>query len=89
MKGTLDRPMSLGSAAAAEILDSYGVKFGIVDIQTEPVVRAFLPKYSASSECPQLFIQGEFIGGWAVVRELHEQGELQQMLELARMPKAS
>jgi len=80
--------MSRASEAAAQILSSYGLRFGVIDIQIEPVVRAFLPKFSASSECPQLFIQGEFIGGLAVIRELHEQGELKKMLERAKLPES-
>ncbi len=90
MKGSPDRPTSDDSATAVEILLACGAAFDWVDLQADPVIRAFLPKFSASAQCPQLFILGEFIGGIEVIRELHQQGELAVMLRQASsLPRAS
>lgn len=84
MKGTPQRPMSAGSKKMIDVLEQCQATYLWVDVQRDPNIRAFLPKFSASRDCPQLFMQGELIGGIAVVDELHQQGELKPMLDNCR-----
>lgn len=80
MRGRPDRPMCEGSAMAAEALISTGETFHVIDVQNDPEIRAYLPKYSDQKGFPQFFLQGELIGGAEIVRELSEQGELGPMV---------
>ncbi len=80
MRGTPDRPMCQGSLDVIRALRDCEAEFAFVDVQEDPELRAFLPKYSDASELPQLFLNGEFIGGAGVVVELLNQGELQGMV---------
>lgn len=79
MRGTPSCPTSRESANAAATLDRVGASYQAVDIQSDPVIRAYLPKFSGHSGVPQLFVHGEFIGGSEVIEELAEQGELQKI----------
>lgn len=81
MKGTPERPTSAASKKMVEVLEQCQADYLWVDVQGDPGIRAFLPKFSASRDCPQLFMQGELIGGIAVIDELHQQGELKPMLD--------
>jgi len=81
MRGTPERPMCAGSAAAVAALEATGEAFHAVDIQADPQIRAFLPKHSDQKGYPQLFLQGELIGGMQIVCDLGSQGELKQMLQ--------
>lgn len=80
MRGTPDRPMCRASFDAVRILDDCGARYEYVDLQADPEIRAFLPKFSDSPLFPQLFINGELLGGTQILRELHEQGELAAMV---------
>ena len=71
--------MCQASHDVSEALAECGADYLAVDVQRDPEIRAYLPKYSDYPTFPQLFIQGEFLGGTDVVLELHEQGELAQM----------
>ena len=81
MRGTPSCPTSRESADAAATLDQIGASYQAIDIQSDPVIRAFLPKFSGHSGVPQLFVHGEFIGGSDVIRDLAEQGELQKIAD--------
>ncbi len=79
MKGTSEYPMCAASARAAEALRQAEVPFHAVDVQQNPRVRAGLPRYSNWPEFPQLFVQGDLIGGCEVVVDLLESGELARL----------
>ncbi len=80
MRGTPDRPMCQGSMELVSALRQCQAEFAFIDVQSDPEVRAFLPKFSDSAELPQMFLNGEFFGGAEVVGELLAQGELQEMI---------
>ncbi len=88
MHGSPSAPTSRTSAQAAEILGRMGANYKFVDIQADPVIRAFLPKFSGSPVLPQLFVRGEFLGGAEVMAELAEQGELQKIAAECSPPAA-
>lgn len=89
MKGSPERPMCEGSRIAVDALRGCGVPFLAVDIQKDPELRAYLPKYSDLPGFPQFFLQGEFIGGADVLADLMAQGELPRMVASCQLPRAS
>ncbi len=83
MKGTPEHPMCGCSERAARALEACGTPFHAINILADPEIRAQLPRYSNWPTFPQLFIAGELIGGSDITVELHQQGELQQMVSEA------
>ncbi len=80
MKGTPQFPMCGFSSRVAQALKAVGADYGSVNVLEDPEVRANLPRYSNWPTFPQLFINGELIGGCDITMELFEKGELQQMV---------
>ena len=81
MKGTPDYPMCGFSARAAQALQAAGAQdLHTINVLEEPEVRANLPRYSNWPTFPQLFINGELIGGCDIVTELYESGELARIV---------
>jgi monothiol glutaredoxin len=82
MKGTPQFPQCGFSARAVQILKACGVdKFASVNVLTEPDIRQGIKDYANWPTIPQLFINGEFIGGSDIMMEMYQAGELQQKLE--------
>jgi monothiol glutaredoxin len=84
MKGTPQFPMCGFSSRTAQALKATGADFSSVNVLEDPEVRANLPRYSNWPTFPQLFINGELIGGCDITLELYESGELQRMVKEAR-----
>ncbi len=84
MKGTADAPSCGFSARAVEILKSYNVPFTTFDIFTDEAIRQGLKEYSDWPTYPQLYVNGELVGGCDIMAELHESGELKKILEAAK-----
>jgi monothiol glutaredoxin len=83
MKGNPTFPQCGFSARAAQILQHVGVPFAHVNIFEDPEIREGLKVYSNWPTFPQLYIQGELIGGSDIMMDLFEKGELQVLLESA------
>lgn len=79
MKGTPEYPMCAASAQASEALQQADAPFHAVDVQQNPRLRAGLPRYSNWPDFPQLFVQGDLIGGCEVVIDLLQSGELARL----------
>jgi monothiol glutaredoxin len=86
MKGTPVFPQCGFSAAVVQILSHLGVKFKGIDVLTDPSVRQGIKEFSNWPTIPQLYVQGEFVGGCDIIREMFEAGELQQVLEEKGVP---
>lgn len=84
MKGTPQFPMCGFSSRTAQALKATGADFASVNVLEDPEVRANLPRYSNWPTFPQLFINGELIGGCDIALELYENGELERMVKEAR-----
>jgi monothiol glutaredoxin len=84
MKGTPQFPMCGYSSRAAQALAEAGASFEHVNVLEDPELRANLPRYSNWPTFPQLFINGELIGGCDITLELHAKGELARMAAEAR-----
>lgn len=80
MKGTPQYPMCGHSERAARALDACQAPYTAVNVLADPEVRAQLPRYANCPTFPQLFIQGELIGGCDITVELQQQGQLRGML---------
>lgn len=81
MKGSAELPMCGFSARAVNILKSCGAKFITVDVLQDDEIRQGIKVYSNWPTIPQLYIKGEFIGGSDILSEMHEAGELQQLIK--------
>lgn len=79
MKGTPEYPMCGFSSRAAKALAAAGAPFHAVNVQADPLTRAALPHFSNWTTFPQLFIQGELIGGCDIIEDLQAAGELSRM----------
>jgi monothiol glutaredoxin len=82
MKGTPEQPMCGFSARTVAILQSVGRPFAAVNILPDPRIRQELSAVSNWPTIPQLFIDGEFVGGCDIVTEMYESGELLTALGL-------
>ncbi len=80
MKGTPDQPMCGFSARTVGILQAVGRPFAAVDVLPDPRIRQELSGLSNWPTIPQLFVDGELVGGCDIVTEMYESGELQQAL---------
>ncbi|MFW5966533.1 MAG: Grx4 family monothiol glutaredoxin [Persicimonas sp.] len=83
MKGTPQQPMCGFSARAAAVLSSYGKPFETVNVLADPEVRQGIKEYGDWPTIPQLYIDGELIGGSDIITKMHEKGQLGQMIEEA------
>ena len=81
MKGTKEMPMCGFSATVVKILNNHSVDFKAVNILEDPQIRIELSNYSNWPTIPQLFVNGELIGGCDIALELHNSGELKDILE--------
>ena len=81
MKGSPQFPSCGFSARAVEAVISCQVPFGYVDILTNPDIRAELPKFANWPTFPQLWVEGELVGGCDIVLEMAQKGELQSLLK--------
>ena len=81
MKGSPDAPQCGFSSRATQLLISCGKPFSFVDILSNSEIRTNLPKVSNWPTFPQLFIGGELVGGSDIMVEMHEKGELQEMID--------
>lgn len=83
MKGTADMPMCGFSAAVVQILQHLGVPFKDVNVLEDDNIRQAIKDFTNWPTIPQLYIDGEFVGGCDIVREMFQNGELEPMLKAA------
>jgi monothiol glutaredoxin len=86
MKGTPEQPMCGFSARTVAILQSMGKPFAAVNILPDPRIRQELSAVSKWPTIPQLFVDGDFVGGCDIVTEMYETGELHTALGLEIAP---
>lgn len=81
MKGSPKLPSCGFSSQASQALISCEEKFAYVDILQDPEIRAELPKYADWPTFPQLWVDGELVGGCDIIIEMFQQGELQALIK--------
>jgi monothiol glutaredoxin len=81
MKDTPQFPQCGLSGATVQILHTYDINnLATVDVPVDPEIREGIEIYSNWPTIPQLYINGEFVGGADIVRDMHQQGELQKLM---------
>ena len=88
MKGTPNFPQCGFSAAVVQVLNHLGVKFKGVNVLADDQIRQGIKEFSNWPTIPQLYIKGEFVGGCDIVREMAENGELQDYLKQKQVATA-
>ena len=81
MKGSPDQPQCGFSAQTVQCMVACGQRFAYVDILANPEIRATLPGIANWPTFPQLWVEGELVGGCDIITEMFEAGELQTLLE--------
>ncbi len=81
MKGTPQAPQCGFSAATVNVFDSLGVEYAAVDVLADFGVREGVKQYTNWPTIPQVFVNGEFIGGCDICQEMYLSGELAKMVE--------
>jgi monothiol glutaredoxin len=81
MKGNARQPQCGFSMRAVQILNSIGAPFTTVNVLEDHEIREGVKSYSDWPTIPQLFVNGEFVGGSDIAMELFESGELQKMVD--------
>ncbi len=83
MKGSPQAPQCGFSAQTVQCVMACGEQFAFVDVLSHPDIRAKLPEHSNWPTFPQLFVDGELVGGCDIVAEMYESGELQSLIKEA------
>lgn len=83
MKGSKLMPQCGFSNNVVQILNTLAVPFESCDVLADPDIRQGIKEYSNWPTIPQVYINGEFVGGSDILIELYQSGELQQMVEVA------
>jgi monothiol glutaredoxin len=88
MKGTPHQPACGFSARASGALNALGIQYAALDILPDPRIRQELSDVSGWPTIPQLFVNGELVGGSDIVMEMFESGELAQLLDVEQPAEA-
>lgn len=83
MKGSPEAPQCGFSMRAAQILSACGVQFAYVNVLDNQEIREGIKQYGNWPTIPQLYINGELVGGCDIMMELFQSGELKKMVEAA------
>src|SRR5437763_16594604 len=89
MKGTPDQPMCGFSARTVAVLQAVGKPFAAVNVLPDPRIRQELSALSNWPTIPQLFVDGELVGGCDIITEMFESGELAEVLGVEPAPEQS
>lgn len=89
MKGNRNFPQCGFSAATVQIFEQLGAPYETIDVLSDPEIRDQVKTFSNWPTIPQVYIDGKFVGGCDIVRELYETGELQTLVNSATGQPAS
>ncbi len=81
MKGNRSMPQCGFSATVVQILDSLVPEYATVDVLADPEIRGGIKEYSSWPTIPQLYVDGEFVGGCDIIREIFASGELEKLIQ--------
>lgn len=80
MKGSPAIPLCGFSARSVQLLQACGAEFSTVDVLADSTVRQGIKDYSNWPTIPQLYIDGQFIGGCDIIATMYQSGELQKLV---------
>ena len=83
MKGSPQAPQCGFSAQTVQCLMACGERFAYVDVLSNPDIRATLPSYANWPTFPQLYVDGELLGGCDIITEMYQSGELTPLIQQA------
>lgn len=83
MKGSPQAPQCGFSAQTVQCLMACGERFAYVDVLSNPAIRATLPSYADWPTFPQLYVDGDLVGGCDIVTEMYQSGELEPLVKEA------
>ena len=83
MKGSPQAPQCGFSAQTVQCLMACGERFAYVDVLSNPAIRATLPGYANWPTFPQLYVNGELVGGCDIITEMYQSGELEPLVKEA------
>ena len=83
MKGSPNAPQCGFSANAAGILQTYNTDFHHVNVIADPAIRQGIKEFSNWPTIPQIYVDGEFLGGSDILMQMHQAGELKDLIEAA------
>ena len=81
MKGSKEMPMCGFSATVVKILNLYNIDFKVINVLDDPNIRVELSKQSNWPTIPQLFVNGDLIGGCDIALEMHNNGDLEDVFK--------
>ena len=81
MKGTKHFPQCGFSATVVEVLRRSGSDFQDINVLQDPTIREGIKEFTNWPTIPQLYVRGKFVGGCDIVREMYENGELEDVLK--------
>lgn len=81
MKGTPDAPLCGFSNVVVQVLRAHGATFGSKNVLEDPELREGIKRYTEWPTIPQVFIDGEFVGGADILISMHESGDLDKILQ--------
>jgi len=81
MKGNRNFPQCGFSAATVQMFDQLGAKYETIDVLSDPEIRDQVKAFSNWPTIPQVYIDGKFVGGCDIIRELYESGELETLVK--------
>ena len=89
MKGNRSFPQCGFSAATVAIFDEIGEPYATADVLSDPELRDAIKQFSNWPTIPQVYIDGKFVGGCDIIREMHESGELEPLVKAASARRRS
>ncbi len=83
VKGTQNMPMCGFSKGVMEVFSHLGATFKTYDVLEDPLIREGVKQFTQWPTIPQIFIKGEFVGGYDIVKDLYQSGELEKLISAA------
>ena len=81
MKGTKKQPQCGFSRFVVVLMNAYGQEFKDVDVLSDDLIRSTIKEYSNWPTIPQVYIKQQFVGGCDIMKEMHEDGSLKELLQ--------
>ena len=85
MKGVPEAPQCGFSMAVSNILKHLNINFKGINVLEDESIRQGVKEYSDWPTVPQLYIKGDFVGGCDIVKEMFENGELKELLQMKKL----
>lgn len=82
VKGNKQMPMCGFSKAVMDVFNELGVEYETADVLQDPELREGVKMFTNWPTIPQIFVNGQFVGGCDIIRDMYQSGELQKLLNV-------